>query len=62
MERAEKETRKVSDPGTGSVRVTIPKFIANKWNLEDGDEVEWDLKTSGRHAGKAFIQKIEEVD
>jgi len=45
-----------------STRTTIPKFIAEKFGLEDGDKVEWDLVTKGTHAGKAFIQKVEEAD
>jgi len=45
-----------------STRTTIPKFIADHFGLEDGDKVHWELVTKGTHAGKAFIQKIEQVD
>jgi len=45
-----------------STRTTIPKFIADHFELEDGDKVEWDLVTKGTHAGKAFIKKAEEFD
>jgi len=43
-----------------SFRTTIPKWIADKLDLEDGDKVEWDLKTKGTHAGKAFLTKAEQ--
>jgi len=45
-----------------SYRTTIPKWIADKLGLENGDKVEWDLKTKGTHAGKAFLTKAEEDD
>lgn len=45
-----------------STRTTIPKFIADHFGLEEGDKVEWDLVTKGTHAGKAFIQKVEEEE
>jgi len=45
-----------------SARTTIPKAIFNKLGLEDGDKIKWDLKVKGTHAGKAFVEKVEEVE
>jgi len=62
MDRPTKYSRKLRKTPSGSYILTVPPGRIEDLDWQDGNWINFNLKTSGRLAGKVMLEKIEEAE